>query len=150
MAESVDLLPTFLDLLGLAPPPGLEGRSLRAAASGDESNPKPFAMADFEGQIFSIQDPHWKLIWNPGHFVYEGVNFSSPYTHAEEELYQLDQDPSESVNRVIQNRKVADDLKEQLKRRYADYFRLTPGKRALTAQEVRLLEKAGYLHWSSP
>jgi arylsulfatase A-like enzyme len=63
-ARHIDLLPTLLDAAGLAPPVGLEGRSLMGAVRGRDLDDAPsFAFVDLNGHVGgSIEDAEWKLI----------------------------------------------------------------------------------------
>ncbi len=84
----VDLLPTMLDLLGLAPPSGLAGQSLVAAMEGRATPPRP---AYFECAL-----PRFSFGWEPLFGVRAG---GWKYIHAPEpELYDLTADPDELYN----------------------------------------------------
>lgn len=86
--QLIDLLPTFLDLAGLPPDPGLQGRSLSKLLAGVE-DPTPvdaLTIASFDGRRTALVRGHWKLIFEaPG---------------LDEELFDLATDPGEARNRV--------------------------------------------------
>ncbi len=90
--SNIDFLPTMLDLLGLPPARGVEGRSLvslwRAAAKGREV---VFGGEGFEGddRLVMIRTRQWKL---------------TRYDEGGGELYDLERDPNELDN-VITNPK---------------------------------------------
>jgi arylsulfatase A-like enzyme len=105
LVESVDLLPTLLDLLGLAAPQGLalQGESLlpllegRARGAGEgaafaSARALPERHADRgyalepSGQIHALRTPRWKLVLYPG----AGREWI--------ELYDLAADPGERAN----------------------------------------------------
>ncbi|MCI0651399.1 MAG: sulfatase-like hydrolase/transferase, partial [Planctomycetes bacterium] len=78
-ASHVDLAPTLLDLLGIAAPPGFEGRTLL----GPEPRLALFA-ADYSLALVGLRDGDWKFIGDPGG------------DHGE--LYDLAADPRETTN----------------------------------------------------
>lgn len=122
MVESVDLLPTILELLGVAPPAGLglEGRSLVPLLHGDPGLGEAGAEGDGERVVFStaravsprhadrayhldsrrriasIRGRRWKLI------VYPGLG-EDPL-----ELYDLADDPGETRNVTDRHPRVRD------------------------------------------
>jgi tetratricopeptide (TPR) repeat protein len=83
-ASLVDVMPSVLDLMGVAVPAGIDGRSLfRGGASGGQ----PYAETLYPelagcSPLWMTLDGRWKLIGGP----------------AESELYDLQQDPAELVN----------------------------------------------------
>jgi arylsulfatase A-like enzyme/Flp pilus assembly protein TadD len=105
--ESVDLLPTVTELLGLVPPASLPlaGRSVAAALRGDdEPEPKPMYAESLMpsllygwGEISSIREGPWKLIESP-----------------KPELYNVADDPDEKTNRIEQNHGARDRLRSRL------------------------------------
>lgn len=112
-ASLVDLAPTILELAGLEPDPGYDGRSLLPLIAG-ESVPdwRDHIVAEFHGHHFPysqrmIRDDRYKLVYNP-----ESVN----------ELYDLDQDPSElhNVYTAPSYRAVREELEGRLYRELAD------------------------------
>lgn len=90
-AQHADLLPTILDLMGLAPPSGLDGRSLRPEMEGR-------APVETRAVYFEALDANLTRGWAPLRGVVDGrwkyVDLPEP------ELYDLDADPSERVNVV--------------------------------------------------
>jgi len=87
----VDLGPTLLDLAGLPPLPGAQGRSLRPVLE-NTANPADWqdAYAEFYGQRFVytqrlVWHGPWKFVFSPG-----GID----------ELYNLRDDPHETRNRA--------------------------------------------------
>ena len=112
--ETVDLLPTFLELLGVPLPKGLplQGRSLLPLVRGEvtELHPVVFAQARAESSrnadrgyelrrrslISTVRGPRWKLI------LYPGVR--RDYL----ELYDLERDPGERENRADSEPEIRD------------------------------------------
>jgi arylsulfatase A-like enzyme len=94
--ESVDVLPTVAELVGVVLPGSLHlaGRSLAGALrGGDEPEPKSIYAESLMpsllygwGEIVSIREGPWKLIESP-----------------KAELYNLAEDPDEKDNRIEQN-----------------------------------------------
>ena len=78
----VDLAPTLYELLNIAPPAGLQGRSLVPAMRGETMTPATL-IAELEGPkpVDAVRQGPWKLVIDP-------IDFSH-------ELYNLDEDPGE-------------------------------------------------------
>ena len=100
VARSVDVLPTMLDLAGVAAPSAIDGRSLRPAIDGRSMNDEPayieslLAFRNFGwAALRGVRDERWKYIDAP-----------SP------ELYDLTADARESVNRLPQQKERAQAL----------------------------------------
>lgn len=88
----VDLAPTLYELLNIAPPAGLQGRSLAAALRG-KSMPAATQIAELEGPkpIDAVRHGPWKLIIDP-------IDFSH-------ELFNLEDDPAEQNDLAAANPK---------------------------------------------
>jgi len=100
LVRTVDIFPTILDYLGLAPPHPVSGRSLRPLLEGAPDAPR-IALADqlngydwnagmvhdrpLDDFLYAAVERDWKLIYRPRHFE-------------ESELYQLSRDPHEEHN----------------------------------------------------
>jgi len=80
----IDVMPTILDIAGIRPSAKTDGVSLLPLISGKSSFPQLCAFSDFDVKK-SIRTPEWKLIC------------TDPYG-GEYELYNLKDDPKESVN----------------------------------------------------
>jgi arylsulfatase len=101
----IDLLPTVLDLAGIAPPEGAQGLSLRPLLYGREPG------AAFSRDIFSesgvggkaVRSGKWKLIWAPGRA----------------ELYDLESDPGEKKDLAAKEKKTVAGLKARILARLA-------------------------------
>ncbi|MFS0726658.1 sulfatase [Paenibacillus sp. 1P07SE] len=111
MAESVDLLPTLLELIGLLPPEGVQGRSFAALLRGetDVHKDKVYAEAGHPGQLppaSTIEE--WQTLEKPGPYwmisAMQGCMVRTldwklcRYANGESELYDLAADPGETVN----------------------------------------------------
>lgn len=99
--RSLDLFPTLCELLGIAPPAGLQGESLVPLVRGASSAPRPVFSEHREdpilrriglspGSMTSLRSGRWKLIVNE--------LASQVLAKPELELYDLEADPDERVN----------------------------------------------------
>ena len=100
LVRSIDVMPTILDYLGMEPPAGISGRSLRGLMEGD-SEEKRIAIADqvngydlaasmlssrpLDDFLYVAMDADAKLIYRPAHPELS-------------ELYELRDDPAEERN----------------------------------------------------
>jgi tetratricopeptide (TPR) repeat protein len=132
--ESVDLVPTVLEVLGLPPMERLSGRSLAEALHGGrEPEPRPLyaesLMASLLygwGRLVSVREGPWKLIEAP-----------------KPELYNLTEDPKETDNRIRRNAAAA----ERLRARLAELAPggLDAGTTSSSEIDPELMEKLGAL-----
>jgi arylsulfatase A-like enzyme len=132
--ELIDLMPTLLDLLGIADPAGLQGESFRPLLEGRRAGwtEKPaFGELDGGGKR-TVYMSGLKLIVNA-----EGAG---------EELYQLDRDPGEKQN--LAGEVVAPGLRvlladwEKRTRRAGENVR--PGRSPLSPQQREAFRNLGY------
>ncbi len=102
-ARLVDIMPTVLDLVGVAAPPGLDGRSLRAVAPGDDP-----------GSYFEALNASLTRNWAPlkGMVRERRKLIDLPIP----ELYDLAADPGEQHNLYAARRDEARDLESRLDR----------------------------------
>jgi choline-sulfatase len=102
-ARLVDVMPTVLDLVGVAAPAGLDGRSLRAAAPGDDP-----------GSYFEALNASFTRNWAPLKGMVSGrrklIDLPIP------ELYDLAADPGEQHNLYAARRDEARELESRLDR----------------------------------
>jgi arylsulfatase len=153
--ETVDLLPTLLDLLGVEPPSRLrlQGRSLagllQRREAGDPDRPL-FASARAESdrysdrlyvldkrrRILSSRSGRWKLIVYPSA---EGANSGGEDWV---ELYDLESDPGERSDVADRHADVVDALRALLRRWHADA--VEPSASALTPELRERLRELGY------
>lgn len=111
LVQPVDLMPTLLELGGLSPSDGLHGCSLLPALRGQDGPRRDLAVSsprldtDPETTVYStITDGEWSLIDGGSRTKWE--------------LYYLPSDPSQAVNRVKEDREIA----ETLHRKYIAYL----------------------------
>ena len=96
-AEQIDLAPTLYDLAGVAPPPGLPGRSLLGEIRGESEGVHGASLAfldHLDRRAESIVDAQWKLVHvdRP-----EKVLQRSPW-----QLYALGSDPAEQFDLALE------------------------------------------------
>ena len=99
-ASLVDVAPTALGLLGIAPPPPFQGENLLPGRKLPERAVRPLVFGETNGQIFSVRSPEWRFVYNP-----ERLNPAAPggpYPIAEAELYDQRADPRELRNRAAE------------------------------------------------
>ena len=101
----VDVAPTLLDLLGFAPMPGIDGRSVRPFLAGE----RPF---DDGGSYFEALNANLTRNWAPLTGMVRGrtklIDLPIP------ELYDLAADPGERANLYARDRDRARDLERRL------------------------------------
>jgi arylsulfatase A-like enzyme len=99
--ESLDIYPTLLELLGVAPPEGLQGESFAALLQGEAADARPVFSEIHEmpggerffpeqGNMLSVIEGPWKYILN----IKSSLNRPRP----RHELYRLDRDFEEQEN----------------------------------------------------
>jgi arylsulfatase A-like enzyme len=110
----VDVMPTVLDVLGVAPVAGLQGGSLRELWRDDAQSPRRetsapgeepgqyWGEASFRPGVLSLRSEGWKYIGSArssGSSSEEQVSPESVDPPPREELYDLSRDPDERLNR---------------------------------------------------
>lgn len=132
-ARLVDVMPTLLDLIGLPAPPGLDGRSLRAAFSGE--TPYEEAPSYFEALNANLTR-NWAPLTGLVYRGYKVIDLPIP------ELYDLGADPAESQNLYTRQRDLARDLEARLDRVARP---VVPGKAAADPEVRARLRSLGYI-----
>lgn len=134
----VDLLPTVLDALGVAPPAGLPGRSLLALAEGDEGDA---ADSYFESLSASV-NRGWAPLQGVVRQGYKFIDLPLP------ELYDLSRDPKEETNLAASRADLMEAMRQELSRfRAADRGLQRSEENAETLARLRAL---GYLSGTAP
>jgi arylsulfatase A-like enzyme len=168
VVETVDVLPTLLDLLGLEMPACLHGKTLRplletasagggARTAGTDHEPggsgadgdSASAYTEYGGDdVFSYREGDWKLIVNPSGeapICMEGVA-EGFYPIAERELYDLAADPREQEDLANVQPDRAERLAAALTGRREGLCGIRPAERQfLDEQTRRELEALGYV-----
>lgn len=121
LVQHVDLFPTLIDILGLAPQSNLSGKSLaplifqnKAVNSyvfaGSEFTPNPNNIYFFKKtKVDAIRNKEWKLIQET---VFDSAMKNAPSQKIE--LFDILNDKEEQYNLVSAKRKIVDDLNSKL------------------------------------
>jgi len=109
--RSVDVLPTVLDLLGVPAPAGIAGVSLASLMTGAR---KTLDLEGYAEALYPLHHYGWSELraWRAGRF--KVIDAPRP------ELYDLDQDPGETVNLYAERRSVADTMIARLRTQERD------------------------------
>ena len=104
VARSIDVLPTLLDYAGLPQRSDVDGRSLRRAADGEQMSDAP----SYAESLYSELELGWAPLhaWRTAGFKF--IKAPRP------EFYDLQNDPSEKVNRAGEQGARVTDLSSQL------------------------------------
>jgi arylsulfatase A-like enzyme len=162
LVQSIDIMPTMLELSGIAPPAGLQGQSLRpflATTSAGESeirkswpgwNPRPAISEqvpntlapreELSRESVAIVDANWKLIQNT----------VRPSGLPEFELFDYYKDPLNKQNVAADHPDVVARLSKLIAgwRQMATAARLKPDAettKAMSAEELQRLRSLGYV-----
>lgn len=113
--QLLDLMPTFLDLAGIAPPAGIDGRSILPLLHGRVPAGWPQSVfAEYHGEEFGLNSQ--RMVRTKTHkYVY-----NAPDTN---ELYDLTADPHELTNRI--DRPDAAAVREDLEANLTNWMRRT-------------------------
>jgi arylsulfatase A-like enzyme len=140
MLSNIDLLPSYLELAGITPSPGIQGRSFVAALTGGDYKPHDaiFAERNFHDDydpMRSVRTDRYKYIRNfslrprpklPSEVTEEDNElavWNSGQPRPMEELYDLQQDPYEFTN--LADRPEYAEILTQLRRRLDDWMQET-------------------------
>jgi arylsulfatase A-like enzyme/Tfp pilus assembly protein PilF len=139
VARSIDVLPTLLDYAGLSAP-GVEGRSMRPAASGQDMEDAP----SYAESLYSQLELGWAPLYGWRTAQYKLIE--APHA----ELYDLQQDASERTNQIDQKGALAGRLRAGLEsaQRQPGPGAAAPG--AADPDTVQRLRSLGYLSGGAP
>ena len=145
--ELIDVLPTLLDLLNIEGPAESHGRSLipllQRGASPSASKPAFSQYGDTA--IRTVLDYPWTLIDNPeGITPYCFADVEDLYPISSVELYNLAEDPLESINLAEQMPGKVFELQDLLRARFADQIDRSEDQE-LSEELIRELEALGYV-----
>lgn len=105
LTTAPDIAPTILDLLGLAVPKALNGRSFRGVLAGEQDEHRPFVVSSWplyfaEGEMTSAVDSRPRRIsrYMPLTVTTRSTSLILGGPTEEPELYDLEADPAEQVN----------------------------------------------------
>jgi arylsulfatase A-like enzyme len=116
--ESIDLTPTILQTLKLPVRQQFEGRSVLHTIFDDYADEWHQVFGERSRKIFLTRTPRWKFIYNPEGYCSTCVRSKQDegkgFVVQSEELYDLANDPKETVNVVDRFPEVADSLRSEL------------------------------------
>jgi arylsulfatase A-like enzyme len=107
LVQQVDLMPTILEAAGLQPPDDLDGRSLWPSIRGE---------ADGTHSVVYLSECAWQASRGIRNERYKFIRTYDPglFVRPRRELYDLTNDPDETVNLAEQMPELADQLEYQL------------------------------------
>jgi arylsulfatase A-like enzyme len=96
--SNIDLLPTLLDVLGISPPPGIDGEAIPLNVADDVLPQRTRFGQATRPRKKHESDPRWMNILK-ARYIRSGQHkfIQTPYLETEE-LYDLESDPSEQTN----------------------------------------------------
>ncbi len=130
--RTVDILPTVLDLLGIAGPGPIEGKSLVPLLAGDPGEP---ALDGYGEAMYPLYHYGWSELTALRSDRYKLIDAPRP------ELYDLERDPGELTNIFKERQSVADAMLRRLRERKAEMARAAPA--APTHDDVDPETRAG-------
>lgn len=148
--ELVDVTPTLLDLLGIATPGPLHGRSLVPMLEDPRraSRPRP-AFSEFnDTRLRTVFDGSWTLIDNPDEHLPRCFKQAPDdlYPIAPVELYDLDSDRGEQRNVAAEHPEQVQRLRSLIARRFASLDAdSAPERQEIPDDLRRRLEALGYV-----
>ncbi|MEO6191701.1 MAG: sulfatase [Thermoanaerobaculia bacterium] len=123
VVELIDVLPTLLDLVGVAKPAEQHGKSLvpYLERPGEGGRGRPAFSEYGSSTIHTVLQDNWKLVHNPKGFNPLCIPDAPPnhYPIGNEELYDLSRDPGERVNLAAREPAKVAELAKLLERRFA-------------------------------
>jgi arylsulfatase A-like enzyme len=123
VVELIDILPTLLDLVGVAKPAEQHGKSLvpYLERPGEGGRGRPAFSEYGSSTIHTVLQDNWKLVHNPEGFNPVCIPDAPPnhYPIGKEELYDLSRDPGERENLAAREPAKVAELAKLLERRFA-------------------------------
>jgi arylsulfatase A-like enzyme/Tfp pilus assembly protein PilF len=136
-ADLTDIMPTVLDLLGLAVPEEVQGRSLRPWLKGTAADPEREFYVE---SMYGREEKNWAPLTGIVAGGYKYISLPDP------ELYELKKDPAERHNLFKMKNILARELDRRLARLVAAGSRRgVKTSRELSASDRRELESLGYI-----
>jgi arylsulfatase A-like enzyme len=139
LVEFVDIVPTVLQVCGVAVPAAVQGRSLLPLLEGKAGRHRDHVIAEYsENEEAMIRTERWKLIYCTGKRERkDGYATGRPLPGRTVRLYDLENDPEEMTN--LAGRPEHRGRVDELMRRLADHMRRT-------ARQPELVPKTEDVH----
>jgi arylsulfatase A-like enzyme/Tfp pilus assembly protein PilF len=145
LAQSIDIAPTILRLVGLQPPEEMQGRSLagllKPKNNSTEAQPDAVNRQGYFETFYPLRQFGWSELRGIRTARYKFIEAPKP------ELYDLSADPYEKRNRYEDQQAVANQLREMLQEQVAKYVptgELRQG-RPLDPETLQMLQSLGYV-----
>jgi len=135
LVQQVDIVPTVFDMMGWDIPPEKQGRSLWGAIQGETLSDQPVFAESIDGGYQSKPQQHGTFIRSVRTRNWKLITRLSPQEESFE-LYQMDNDPKETINLYDQEPAVAGDLLEDL----ANWITMNTKARQKLEEKEALLE----------
>ena len=146
--ELIDVLPTLLAMLGVAPPAEQHGRSLVPFLEKPDPGRRAIPAFSEYGSttIHTALQDHWKLVHNPDAVSPVCIPDAPPghYPIAREELYDLSRDPGETTNLAAREPERVKAMAELIRRRF-EGLRNRVRKQELPEDLQKELKSLGYV-----
>jgi arylsulfatase A-like enzyme len=142
-ASLVDLAPTVLGLLDLAPPAAFQGENLLPGKRLPARPVRSRLFSETNGAIFGVSAGGWRLIVNP--LGRDPGAPGGPYHIAPVELYDLEQDPGERHDVAARRTDIVSALRGEIERWKSRYRRREPGPQTIDPSTLEELRALGYV-----
>ena len=136
LVRLIDIAPTILDLLALPPIGGADGRSLRPLLEKPSGKAARLNLTAYAETYLPRFYYGWSELRSLRRERYKFILAPRP------ELYDIDADPSELLNRTAENPRVARQMREELENVIADVA--TPEPAELDERALARLQSLGY------
>ncbi len=149
LVELIDVMPTVLALLDVAPAAGWEAAAFRGIdlwpALQGAALRKDFAFSQVRNKAYAVRNKEWLLVLNPLRFRPRSVPKEGQYLIGERELFRLTDDPREQANVIDRFPEIAERLSRVLQewRESLQQGRMT--QQELSEEELKEMERLGYL-----
>lgn len=142
VVETVDILPTVLEYLGIPEPRGIRGRSLWPLIRGEIAPPR-IALVEHAGRnLVALRSDKYKYV---RHLRTNNVQPSYPFVEGREELYDLKADSFERRDLSQELPDVMRVLRRELGARRSEKLGLATGEAEITEETVEVLRSLGYV-----
>jgi arylsulfatase A-like enzyme len=147
--ESIDIAPTVLQALKLSLRPEFEGRSIFHTVFEDNILEWHQVFGERSRKIFVTRTPKWKFIYNPENYCSTCVRSKGDtgrgFVVQSEELYDIVNDPKETMNVVDQHPEIADSLRNDLLAWAERNVKTARPAQQLTKEAEERLRALGYI-----